>query len=215
MALAVFAFFQIAVAQSWIPNGESLLQSLQAYVGDHWFLFVAFCIFLEALVFVCFYFPGQYIAALLIIVNDPEMSDIVLLTIAMLIATTAGSFVNYVWGYSSSRARPENPKLQYRTLLPALVHSSGLAFFTFNWGLRQGSVKLIGMAALFNLPYYFLILIVTTTFGDAILANSDNWLIVGGALMIWLGISAFRDWKRNNRPSSQLKLQRIDVISQL
>lgn len=192
--LLIFSIMTLSIAQSWIPSGLDLLDSLRSKIGEQWFWLVVFCIFLEALVVVSLYFPGQYIAAILVILSNPTSKDVLLLTVAMVIATTAGSAVNYFIGRFYATEKKTKP-ISYRTLLPALIHSSGLAIFTFNWGLQRGTKKLILVAALLNLPYYLLIMIVTVTFGEQIIAATDNPLIIGSALVVWLIISVYRDRK--------------------
>ncbi|MFQ3281502.1 hypothetical protein [Reinekea sp.] len=192
--LLIFSVMTLAIAQGWIPSGLDLLESLRNSVGEQWFWLVVFCIFLEALIIISLYFPGQYIAAILVILSSPSTNDVLLLSLAMVIATTAGSAVNYAIGryYSTERTTKQ---ISYKTLLPALIHSSGLAIFTFNWGLQRGTNKLILVAALLNLPYYLLIMVVTVTFGEQIIAATDNPIIIGVALLIWLFIAIYRDTK--------------------
>lgn len=192
--LIIYTVFTFTSEAGYIPTGLELLESLRANVGETWFWLVVFCIFLEALVVISLYFPGQYIAALLVILSGPSLADILLLSFAMVVATTLGSTVNYLIGRYLSTETVTKP-IQYKTLLPALIHSSGLAIYTFNWGLQRGSAKLIPMSFLLNTPYYVLILFTTIAFGEQIIAATDNPLIIGSALSIWLGISIWRDIK--------------------
>jgi membrane protein YqaA with SNARE-associated domain len=195
--LAIYLTFTFASGQGYVPTGLELLESLRSQVDEHWFWLVVFCIFLEALVVISLYFPGQYIAALLVILSGPTLADIIMLSIAMVIATTLGSAVNYGIGrYLSKEPKGDVKPISYKTLLPALVHSSGLAIFTFNWGLQRGTAKLITISAILNTPYYLLIMFTTVTFGEEIIAATDNPLIIGSALGIWLVISLYRDWKQ-------------------
>jgi membrane protein YqaA with SNARE-associated domain len=202
--LVIYAAITFASAQAWIPTGLDMLESLRANVGERWFWLVVFCIFLEALIVISLYFPGQYIAAILVILSNPSNQDIVLLSLAMVIATTAGSAVNYLIGRFYSTEKTVKP-ISYKTLLPALIHSSGLAIFTFNWGLQRGTAKLILISALLNTPYYLLIMVVTVTFGEEIIAATDNPLVIGSALMIWLLIAVYRDWKIKNNENLATK----------
>ena len=190
--LSIFLFMTLAISQGWIPTGLELLQSLRDGIGDQWFWLVVFCIFLEALIVISLYFPGQYIAAILVILSGPTFTDIIMLTAAMVIAVTLGSSVNYAIGRYYSNERITKP-MSFKTLLPAMIHSSGLAIFTFNWGLQKGTAKLIIASALLNLPYYLLIMFITVSFGEQIIAATDNPLIIGTALLIWLGIAIYRD----------------------
>lgn len=196
--LIIFISFTVASEQGLIPTGLSLLQSLRDQVGESWFWLVVFCIFLEALVVVSLYFPGQYIAALLVILSGPTWQDIVLLSLAMVIATTVGSAVNYLVGRAmSDKDTSETKPISYKSLLPALIHSSGLAIFTFNWGLQKGTPKLLIAAFLLNLPYYLLIVLTTVYFGEEIIAATDNPWLLGSALMVWLMIALWRDFGSN------------------
>lgn len=194
--LLIYITFTTAGHFGWIPTGLELLEQLRSTVGENWFWLVVFCIFLEALVVISLYFPGQYIAALLVILSGPSTGDIMLLSLAMVIACTLGSAVNYTIGRYLSTETETKP-INYKSLFPALIHSSGLAIYTFNWGLQKGTWKLVPMSFLLNMPYYILILFTTVAFGEQIIAATDNPIVLGSALAIWLGISIYRDIKLN------------------
>ena len=201
--LTIYVVFTAASELGLIPSGIAMLEQLQASVGDYWFWLVLFCIFLESLVVISLYFPGQYIAAILVISSSPTTTDIVLLSIAMVIATTVGSAVNYGIGRYLSKERVQgHQKVSYKTLLPALVHSSGLAIFTFNWGLQRGTAKMISASALLNTPYYLVIMFTTVTYGREIIAATDNPVIILSALSLWLLISVGRDWRKRTITSA-------------
>ena len=186
--------FTLASGFGAVPSGLELLDQLKEGVGEQWFWLAVFCIFLEALVVISLYFPGQYIAVLLVVLSVPTKMDIVLLSLAMVIATTMGCAVNYLIGRFFSK-ETNTKSISYKTLIPAMIHSSGLAIFTFNWGLRRGSPWLIAVSTFFNVPYYLLIVFTTVAFGEQILEATDNPIIIGSALSIWLGISIWRDQK--------------------
>ena len=140
---------------------------------------------------------------LLVVLSGPTLANMVLLSLAMVMATTLGSAVNYAIGryflHIQSKAKMKDnafKPVSFKTLIPAMIHSSGLAIFTFNWGLQRGSAWLISISTLLNIPYYILIVLTTVTFGEQILEATDNPIIIGSALSIWLGISIWRDRKR-------------------
>jgi membrane-associated protein len=198
--LAIYLVLTTAMALNWIPSGLTLLEQLSNQVGEHWFALVVFCIFLESLIVVSLYFPGQYIAAILVIYSNPTNTDIALLSLAMVIATTAGSTINYLLGKKLSSDSAAKPKpISYKSLLPALIHSSGLAIFTFHWGQQNGSAKLISVAALLNTPYYLLIMFATANYGNEIMAATDKPLLIVSILSIWLAISLRRDWRNRDK----------------
>lgn len=202
--LCIFIGFTVASEQGMIPSGLTLLENLRDQVGENWFWLVVFCIFLEALVVISLYFPGQYIAALLVILSGPSLRDIVLLSLAMVIATSIGSTVNYLIGRLMSNEKSSETKpVSFKTLIPALIHSSGLAIFTFNWGLKRGTPKLLLIAFILNLPYYLLIMFTTVAFGEEIIAATDNPLLLGSALGVWLAISAWKDYKNYAQKTKQ------------
>ena len=156
--LLIFLAFTYASQTGFIPSGFELLSQLKTAVGEHWFWLAVFCIFLEALVLLCLYFPGQFIAVLLVLSSGPTTWDIILLSLAMVMAATAGSCVNYLIGRYLGKNTGTNQQpyktISYKTLLPAMVHSSGLAFFTLHWGLQRGTPWLLLVSSLINIPYY-------------------------------------------------------------
>ena len=87
---------------------------------DTFYLLIVLIIFLESIVYVGFYFPGQFFAVLLVIGANPTFDDIVMLTIAMVTAATLGSILNYCIGRFSSSALEQEPgktKLKHLLLL--------------------------------------------------------------------------------------------------
>jgi len=48
------------------------------------------------------------------------------------------------------------------------------------------------------MPYYLLIMFTTVAYGREIIAATDNPVIIVSALVIWLAISIWRDWKRSS-----------------
>ncbi|BCE03694.1 hypothetical protein [Marinicellulosiphila megalodicopiae] len=208
--LSIFILFTAASGLGYVPSGLELLDQLKQNVGDQWFWLAVFCIFLEALVVISLYFPGQYIAVLLVVLSVPTKMDIVLLSLAMVIATTMGSGVNYLIGRYFSKEMDIKP-ISYKTLIPAMIHSSGLAIFTFNWGLRRGTPWLILVSTFLNIPYYLLIVFTTVAFGEQILEATDNPIIIGSALIIWLGISIWRDRKRDIESKNVINASQLDA----
>ena len=149
--------FQMLVNFAVIPPGIELLTILTETAGEYFYTLIALIILLESIVYVGFYFPGQFFAVLLVVGSNPSSADIFKLTIAMVIGATLGSWINYEVGRKTSQTSSNQsapPSISTKSLLLAMIHINSLAFFMVTQGALQRSRKIIGLAALLNLPYY-------------------------------------------------------------
>ena len=97
-ALIALCLLSVLVTYEVIPSGLDLLQSLQTNFNDYFYLLILFIILLESIVYVGFYFPGQFFAVVLVVLSKPGPQDILFLTLAMVVAATLGSCINYLLG---------------------------------------------------------------------------------------------------------------------
>ena len=85
-ALIALIGLSILVHYQIIPPGNELLSLLRDSAGTYFYTLIFIVILLESIVYVGFYFPGQFFAVLLVVGADPEPSDIIQLTIAMTVS---------------------------------------------------------------------------------------------------------------------------------
>jgi membrane-associated protein len=179
-----------------IPSGLELLQSLQTNFNDYFYLLILLIILLESIVYVGFYFPGQFFAVVLVVLSKPQPQDILLLTLAMVVAATLGSCINYFLGRKFAKVKIRQPKLSAKKLLVAMIHINSLAFFMFAQGANQQSPKVVLWAGLLNLPYYLLLIWGTSVLSEQVMQMAENtWLLVI-AVSIWLSVALFLDYKK-------------------
>ena len=97
-ALFALTIIQLATHFSIIRTGLDSLQEINRHLGEYFYVVIFLIILLEAIVFIGFYFPGQFFAVVLVIGATPSIADIVYLTLAMVGAATLASIVNFGLG---------------------------------------------------------------------------------------------------------------------
>jgi membrane-associated protein len=151
---------------------------------------------LESIVYVGFYFPGQFFAVVLVVLSKPEPQDILFLTLAMVIAATLGSCINYLLGKNFGDKKQQQPHLSVKSLLIAMIHINSLAFFMFSQGANHKSAKVVLWAGMLNLPYYLLLIWGTSMLSEQVMQMAENTWFLLIAVSIWLGIALFVDFKK-------------------
>ncbi|MDT0594476.1 DedA family protein [Glaciecola petra] len=211
-ALLALCLISILVHFSVIPPGAQLLESIRDVFseGVYWVIFLI--ILLESIVYVGFYFPGQFFAVVLVVGANPSIKDIVYLTIAMVLAATIGSLINYFLGQSTgtkdaNESVKKNEQIKVSNLLIAMIHINSLAFFMFNQGAQNKSIKIVGLAGLLNLPYYLLLIAGTAVLSEQVMAMAENTYMLISVISIWLIIALFFDIKKAR--ANKLKAQSV------
>jgi len=179
-----------------IPSGLELLKSLQTRFNDYFYLLILFIILLESIVYIGFYFPGQFFAVVLVVLSKPQPQDILFLTLAMVVAATLGSCINYVLGRNLGDVKKHQANLSVKSLLVAMIHINSLAFYMFSQGANHKSPKIVLWAGLLNLPYYLLLIWGTSVLSEQVMQMAENTWFLAIAVSIWLGIALLIDYKK-------------------
>ena len=198
-ALIALTILQMLVNFAVIPPGIELLKILTETAGEYFYALIALIILLESIVYVGFYFPGQFFAVLLVVGSNPSSTDIFKLTIAMVIGATLGSWINYEVGRKTSQTSNNQsaaPSISTKSLLLAMIHINSLAFFMVTQGALQRSRKIIGLAALLNLPYYLLLIFATATLSEEVMQLAENTAFLMAVVSIWLIIALILDYRK-------------------
>jgi membrane-associated protein len=195
-ALIALCLLSALVSFEIIPSGLDILQGLQANFKDYFYLLILFIILLESIVYVGFYFPGQFFAVVLVVLSKPQPEDILLLTLAMVVAATLGSSINYLLGLKFADVKKTKPNLSVKKLLVAMIHINSLAFFMFNQGANHQSPKVVLWAGFLNLPYYLLLIWGTSVLSEQVMQMAENTWFLVIAVSIWLSIAIFLDYKK-------------------
>jgi membrane-associated protein len=186
----------VLVTYGFIPSGLDLLQSLQTNFKDYFYLLILFIILLESIVYIGFYFPGQFFAVVLVVVSKPEPQDILFLTLAMVVAATLGSCINFLLGRNFGDKKKHQPNLSVKSLLVAMIHINSLAFFMFSQGASHKSPKVVLWAGLLNLPYYLLLIWATSVLSEQVMQMAENTWFLVIAVSIWLSVALYLDYKK-------------------
>lgn len=195
-ALFALCLLSVLVTYEVIPSGLELLQSLQTNFKDYFYLLILLIILLESIVYVGFYFPGQFFAVVLVVLSKPQPQDIILLTLAMVVAATLGSCINYLLGRNFGDANKLQSSLSVKKLLVAMIHINSLAFFMFTQGANQQPLKIVLWAGILNLPYYLLIIWGTSVLSEQVMQMAENTWFLVIAVSIWLSIALLLDYKK-------------------
>jgi len=192
-ALCILALFSALIEFNVIPPGLELLERAKSSFDDYFYFLIAFIILLESIVYIGFYFPGQFFAVVLVVMAKPQWQDIVYLTIAMVLAATLGSAINYTLGRWFSNKAPQASSLSLSSLLLAMIHINSLAFFMFSQGAKKQNASIILLAAGLNLPYYLLLIFATSLLSKQVLMLAENTWILAGFIGVWLAVAVFMD----------------------
>ena len=195
-ALIALCLLSVLVANEVIPSGLGLLQNLQSNFKDYFYLLILLIILLESIVYVGFYFPGQFFAVVLVVLSKPQTQDIILLTLAMVVAATLGSCINFFLGKNFADTQKHQANLSVKKLLVAMIHINSLAFFMFTQGANHKSAKVVLWAGLLNLPYYLLLIWGTSVLSEEVMQMAENTWFLAIAVSIWLSIALFIDFKK-------------------
>lgn len=208
-ALIALIVLQALINFDIVPPGMALLTMLKNTAGEYFYTLILLIILLESIVYVGFYFPGQFFAVLLVVGANPSPSDIIKLTIAMVVGATLGSFINYEIGRRASKNDlPGNtvaannpvtvlPSISIKSLLLAMIHINSLAFFMVTQGALKRSRKIIGLAGLLNLPYYLALIFATAALSEEVMQLAENTTFLMVAVSIWLIIALILDYRKH------------------
>jgi membrane-associated protein len=200
-ALLAFSFINILVQWQIIPSGLTILSELQALFADYFFVLIMLIILLESIVYIGFYFPGQFFAVLLVISAKPQVSDLFTLTLAMVIAATLGSFINYLLGRFNRSEYDDKSQTSVKSLLLAMIHMNSLAFFMFAQGANHKPIRVVWLAGLLNLPYYLALIATTAYLSDEVMQLAENSVLLFSLLGVWLAVALFLDINKHRKRS--------------
>jgi membrane-associated protein len=202
-ALFALSLISVLVTFEIIPPGDQILGYLEASKGEYFYLVIFAIILLESIVYVGFYFPGQFFAVILVVGANPRPLDILYLTIVMVIAATIGSLINYQLGRFShlelshtNQVEANAEKTKTKHLLLAMIHMNSLAFFMFAQGAQRKAMRVVGLAGLLNLPYYLLLIAGTAVLSEQVMQMAENTLLLFSLIGIWLFIAMIIDIRR-------------------
>lgn len=199
-AILALSILQLLITFNILPPGVAMLESLNRLMNEYFFALIFLIILLESIVYVGFYFPGQFFAVVLVVGASPSISDVVYMTVAMVSAATLGSLINFELGKKScSKNSIDNGLLNFKKLLLAMIHINSLAFFMFNQGAQHKSRKIIFFAGLLNLPYYLLLIAGTAVLSEQVMGLAENTVFLFCAVGIWLLVALYLDIKNKDK----------------
>jgi len=211
-ALIALGLISVLVHFQVLPPGSELLSEINEVFADGFYWVIFLIILLESIVYVGFYFPGQFFAVVLVVGANPKASDIVYLTIAMVFAATLGSIINYALGrFTQKQENPDAEPTKLSNLLLAMIHINSLAFFMFDQGAKRKPIKVVGLAGLLNLPYYLLLIAGTAILSEQVMAMAENTLMLLSVISVWLVIALYFDLKK----FKQQKMQDEEMVDKL
>lgn len=195
-ALIAFSIVNALVYWNVIPEGLTLLNNIETSMSDYFYLLIMLIILLESIVYVGFYFPGQFFAVVLVIGSSPSFEDVVYLTVAMVFAATLGSAINYTLGRFNSDQYDDKRPTQLKHLLLAMIHMNSLAFFMFAQGANHRPLKVVWLAGLLNLPYYLALIAATAFLSEQVMQVAENTWLLFSIIGVWLLVALTLDIRK-------------------
>ncbi|MFC4699110.1 DedA family protein [Glaciecola siphonariae] len=198
-ALVALGLINLLVHYDVIPPGMSILENLQGALDQGFYAVIFLIILLESIIYVGFYFPGQFFAVLLVIGAKPTPLDVLYLTLAMVLAATIGSMINYYLGKTTKEESEGESQTKLKHLLLAMIHINSLAFFMFSQGANNKSFRVVWLAGLLNLPYYLLLIAGTAVLSEEVMAMAENTALLFTIIGIWLAASLIYDVRKHQQ----------------
>lgn len=199
-ALIALSLIAILVNLNIIPPGSQILELMKDSFDNGLYILIFLIILLESIIYVGFYFPGQFFAVLIVVGTNPTAKGVFFLTVAMVLAATIGSAFNYILGrYSKRQSGPDTKSTKLSSLLLAMIHINSLAFFMFSQGANRKPMKIVALAGLFNLPYYLLLIAGTAVLSEQVMAMAENTVMLISVILVWFLVSLYFDYKKYNK----------------
>ena len=203
-ALLSISVFSLLIHLNIMPSGITILEELKIAFAGYLYALILIIILAESIVYVGFYFPGQFFAVLLVVLAKPQWQDIVYLTLCMVVAATLGSGINYCLGHRLAKSNNAKKSLQkdgaqqedyeetdefsIKYLLIAMIHINSLAFYMFKQGEQNRPLKVVWFAGL--------LIFATSFLSEEVLQLAENTVFLITAISIWLLISGYLDYKK-------------------
>jgi membrane-associated protein len=198
-AICIYILMIIGIYFNIIPNPLLIVDYINNANANIIYIILFIIILLESIVYLWFYLPWQFIAVLIVVSSAQSISDIFYLTIISIFAVTIWAFINYyLWYFISNKKEVVEKKINYKKLLFSLIHINTISLFIFDQWLKKSPKKIIYLTGLLNLPYYFLMILVTYLLQDQIMTISENSYIILILLLWWLIYSVLKQKKINN-----------------
>lgn len=194
--LVIYSTLLFLEKLSIIPDPFDSFNAIATLYSNYSFLLLFFIILIEGIIYLGFYFPGQLFAVLVVLTNDPTLTNIVILSFISIIAVTISSLVNYKLGTLLPKKEKE---FKIKHLIVAMLHLNLLALYMLELGMARHGKKPILYAGLMNIPYYLLLFGGTFLIKDLIYTEDSYYLLF--LLIIWSSITLFIDFrkKKNNQ----------------
>ncbi len=204
-AIIAFSLLTVLVSFGWIPPGEEILVQLKEAMSDSRSWLLLLIILAESIIYVGFYFPGQFFAVVIVVLSDPDFADMLWLTLMMVSAATMGSCINYglgrAWG---DPTRSGHHDFSLRNLLLAMLHTNALAFYMFAQGANRHPFKVVWLSGLINLPYYLLLIAGTALLSEEVMYVAETPEVLAIFLTVWFLIALWLDIRKRAIPKAEL-----------
>jgi len=195
-AICIYIWMTVLIYFNIVPDPLLIVEYINMLDLKTIYIVMFLIILLESIVYVGFYLPGQFIAVLLVVSSTDGISEIWYLTLVSIIAVTVWALINYhLWYFLSKRNGYIQKNIEYKKLLFSLIHINTLSLFILDQLSKQVPKKIIYLTWLLNLPYYFLMILVTYLLQDQILTISENSYIILILLLLWLIYSIYTNKK--------------------
>ena len=183
-----------------IPSPDMIIEWIDKYYEIYSLPFLFLVILIESIVYLGFYFPGQFLAVTLVILSEGSFLELITLSFISILAVTISAFINYYLGYygigSLKNSKTNTSDLNIKNLLISMIHINFLALYVYKKGAEKSSKKIILFTGLLNIPYYMSLIFIIFLFKDSVRELSKNSVVLITILTIWFLISLYFDIKK-------------------
>lgn len=196
-AILIYILMLLLIYFNIIPDPLLIVEYIKNIDWTIIYLIMFLIILLESIVYLWFYLPWQFIAVLLVISYTKWLNEILYLTFISIIAVTFWAFINYyLWYFLSKNSEKKKEKIDYKKLLFSIIHINTISLFIFDQWIKKAPKKIIYLTWLLNLPYYFLMILITYLLKDKVMYISENSYLILVILFLWLFYSIYNKYNK-------------------
>lgn len=178
-----------------IPTQLEIITILKSIYNEHGPMILFVSVFLESIVYLGLYFPGSFIAFLIVMFSNGSFFEFFIIFVLSLLALFFGNVVNYSLGlFMSQKQNLKYRKTTKKHFLVYILHPNLIAFHMFRCGIFKKNFHHIFILMFLFMPYLIFLIALVFLFeqtGDFV----SSYYTVPSLLLLWLLFAMFLDYK--------------------
>lgn len=193
-AFVFILFVYFFVYLDFLPAQSVMVEYLKSIYLEHGPLILFVSVFIESIAYVGLYFPGSFIAFLIVIFSEGTFFEFFLIFVLSMFALFLGNIFNYSLGLLLSDRKIKDVKKPNRKhLLFYVLHPNLIAFHMFRCGIFKKGFSDLFVLSLFFMPYLVILIIIGFVFKKASADFVGSYFIVPSLLFIWFLFALYLD----------------------